>query len=366
MGVKNYYAVLGVDTDAPPEQIKKAYRRLAKSYHPDVRPKGESSAAQEKFKEITEAYDVLTDPEKRKKYDQMNEIGLGVSGVYQPDNVVREEDQRNREEERWEGVRGPAGNRGDRKHADHSARKAASQGTNGRVVELVISFETAIKGGKQALTIPVEEDCQKCGGSGARSKKDLVVCPGCDGSGLVVGSGLAGADMVTCPRCKGKQRLVKARCTRCQGSGKSRKDKVVTVLVPPAVEDGSMVSLSELVGPGDRDGTDGIRAEVRVSEHPFFRRDGLDILCETAIDIGQAVLGGEISVKTPLGSRVALRIPPGTDSGTTFRIRNAGIARNGQQGHQLVKIKIVTPKHLSNKAKEHLKLFLKETQAKMR
>jgi len=396
MTVKDYYQILGVEIDSSTDDIKKAYRRLAKNYHPDAQPNNHSSDNHDKFKEITEAYQVLKDPEKRKKYDQMNAIGNGVSGVYQPfDPNGGEEEVRRDEEAVWEEVFDPvceepfprdeeirssesSGQSSQGEQSSQSGKKSAgdpeSPGKqdsreapeNGKIVEMEVSFELAVKGGSQSLTIPGEEKCEKCGGTGARSKKDVTICRGCEGSGIILSTRLASAEGDECPMCKGKGKLIKGRCSRCKGDGMSRKDVKVSVNVPAGIEYGTRMRLNKLLGPEEQGNWDGMWIEFKVKSHPFFRRSGLDILCESPIGIDKAILGGTISVKTALGKRVSIKIPPGTDSGTIFRIRNEGITIDGRRGHQLVKVKIITPKHLSNKAREHLNQFLRETQSKLR
>ena len=365
MVVKDYYRILGVESEAGNEEIKKAYRRLAKSCHPDARPAGDRAVAQEKFKEITEAYEVLKDPERRKKYDQMNTIGRGASGVYQPVDIT-DEGEKEHEEAVREDVSGSTQHEKEKKTEESTMKQSQREEAGSRVVDLVVSFETAVRGGKQFITVPVEEECQKCKGTGARTKKDVVVCRGCGGSGFVYGLGSSVGEGKKCPRCGGEGKLIKQRCTRCQGSGRSRKDEKIAVQVPAGVEDGARMMLKELVGPDDQSDTNGIRVQFKISEHPYFHRDGINVVCEAPISVGQAILGAEIAVRTAMGKRITLKIPAGTDSGTIFRIKNEGIAKDGKQGHQLVKVKIVTPKRLSDKAKEHLELFLREVQSKLR
>ncbi len=377
MGVKDFYQILGVEKDSSTEEVKKAYRRLAKDYHPDSQPNNHDTNNHEKFKEITEAYKVLSDPEKRKKYDQMNAIGNGVAGFYQPFNLDVEEEEVSLEEDAvWEDVidtvsddpshreEAPSTNPG--RQESPGGQGSAGETEAGNTVEMEVSFELAVKGGSQFLTILGEEECEKCGGTGARSKKDAVICRGCEGSGIVLSTRISGGEEDVCPMCKGKGRLIKGRCSRCKGEGRYRKDVKIEVKVPAGVDDGSRIRLSELVGPEQKGVWDGTWIEFKVRSHPFFQRSGLDILCEAPIGIEKAILGGTISVKTALGKRVSIKIPPGTDSGTIFRIRDEGISKEGRKGHQLVKVKIVTPKHLSNKARDHLDLFLREIQSKLR
>lgn len=382
MTVKDFYQILGLEMDSSTEDVKRAYRRLVKNYHPDAHPNNHDPNDHEKFKEITEAYKVLSDPEKRKKYDQMNEIRNGVTGVYQPIDLNGEEEIHYEEEAVWEEVVDTSSDNPSSREEDHTRNRGgrkskgrrespggqepAGESAGGKIFELEVSFELAVKGGRQILTIPGYKECEKCGGTGARSKKDAVICRGCEGSGIILSTRLSGEGEDVCPMCKGKGKLIKGRCSRCKGEGRSRKDMKVLVEVPAGVEDGSRIRLDELVSPDQKGAWNETWIEFKVRSHPFFQRNGLDILCEVPIGIDKAILGGTISVKTAKGRRVSVKIPPGTDSGTIFRIREEGISKDGRKGHQLVKIKIVTPKHLSNKAREHLDLFLREIQSKIR
>jgi DnaJ-class molecular chaperone len=482
MGVKDYYRILGISISAKNEDIKKAYRRLAKNYHPDVHKSDDNTLAREKFDEITEAYNTLIDPKQRKKYDQMNSYTNGASSTYQPADAPAEDElnidesfrkeatastqwQRPREWQRgksgrnwdkefkakrsaggqkretveepivepaWKHKKKPAGksnnepivefeNNGSKDPADESFVKPAwkhkkktvehsnyepvvelaEEQVNGpveepivdaawelvdetvdepvekpvkepeeqaanRIVEFNVSFETAMKGGKQVETILLEEKCEKCKGTGAKSKKSAVVCPGCEGHGYLPGTDLPHMKGEKCPRCDGRGTLIKEACTRCRGSGRFRKDRKIVIHIPPAVQNGARFMLKELVKDEDLPEYDEIEAELKVSKHPFFRRNGLDIRCDAPITVQQAILGADISVRTPMGKRVVIKIPAGTDSGTTFRIDGHGIYKDGQRGHQLVTVKIITPKKLTPKAREQLDLFMREIDSKMR
>jgi len=348
MSVKNYYRLLGIGIEAEAVEIKKAYRRLAKGYHPDARPDEDVTVAREKFNEITEAYEVLIDPDRRRKYDQMNSIGFDASIGYQPVDLSPEEDDST--DIPCDHSTGPTGqNAGDGTPKNNSG-PAMEEKKGGRLVAVDVSFEVAVRGGKQMLTIPVEEKCEKCGGTGAKSKRAIIVCPGCGGEGVIHGPGVADIEEKKCPRCSGKGNLIRERCNRCQGQGRSRKDRKVALIVPPGVETGARMMLTDLVEPDDQEGCEGIGVEFKVSDHPFFRREGLDIHWEIPISAEQAREGSDVVVRTAMGRRVLLKIPSGTDSGTTFRIKNEGIVAQERRGDQFVRVRIVTPKEPSNKA----------------
>jgi molecular chaperone DnaJ len=375
MVVKNYYRILGVSLEAKAEDIKKAYRRLAKNFHPDARPSQEDAEAQEKFREITEAYEVLIDPERRVKYDRMNRIRWETAGIHTPPDSPSVDDEMPGVDANGDNPPEPEQKSAGESYTDPSpfARERSGFGHEGmgvgeatpeaaveRVVEVAVSFETAVRGGVQRTTLAIEGECSSCRGTGSRTKKGITICPGCGGSGYIPGSGLSVSETEKCPRCEGRGTLIRERCRRCRGTGRKRKERNVSVRVPPGAEDGMKRMLGEILQTPEDISTDGIQVVFRVQAHPFFHRSGLDILCEFPIGFDVAIRGGGVQVRTAHGHRVVLKIPPGTDSGTTFRIGNEGVLKGGQQGDQLVTVKIVTPKRLSEKAKKYLDLFLRE------
>ncbi len=349
MSVKNYYRLLGIGIEAEAVEIKKAYRRLAKHYHPDARPDEDVTVAREKFNEITEAYEVLIDPDRRRKYDQMNSIGFDASSGYQPSDPSAEEDDST--DIPCDYSTGPTDQNAGGGAPKNNSGPAMEEKKDGRLVAVDVSFEVAVRGGKQTLTVPVEEKCEKCGGTGAKSKRAIIDCPGCGGEGVIHGPGVAGMEGVEkkCPRCSGRGNLIRERCNRCQGQGQSRKDRKVAIIVPPGVETGARMMLADLAEPDDRDGCEGMGVEFKVSDHPYFRREGLDIHCEIPISAEQAREGSDVVVRTAMGRRVSLKIPSGTGNGTTFRIKNEGIVTQERTGDQLVRVRVVTRKEPSNK-----------------
>ncbi len=327
MGVKDFYRVLGVETDANAEAIKRAYRRLAKSCHPDAYRGSDETAAQERFNEITEAYEVLIDSERRKKYDQMNVISPGVSGTYQPG------DGEARDNGSWDEKAEDDGDRWVERH------RAGTPKVD-RIVELDVSFEKAVQGGRQTMTVLFEETCEKCNGTGARSRRDKTNCPRCKGQGIIFKANAAEPDKELCPVCNGRGALIRRRCNRCQGTGKDRKDRKITVEIPVGVEDGSRFLLRELVDPAENPGIDGIQVNLRVTDHPFFKRDGMDIHCEVQISREEARRGVKKPIRTAWGRRVILKVPAGTENGTMFRIKDEGIEKGDLRGHQIVTLKV--------------------------
>lgn len=359
---KDYYRTLGVPEDADRDQIRKAYRKLAKEYHPDANPGDE--AAVDRFKEIGEAYAVLSNEEKRKQYDRMRKLGSFDFGQGR---------------RRAQGPRGPAGegegmggfsfddlgglgglgdlfssifDRG-RRDGGTTARGRKPQAGQDVEVMVEVSFTTAVRGGKISLTVPITEECAACGGSGARAGSSLRRCQECGGSGSV--SFGQGGFAVTrpCPACMGRGVIPENPCPACHGSGTVRQTRKLQVKVPAGVETGSRLRVSGQGerGEGGREPGDLILV-FRVKPHRFFRREGLDIHCTVPINVAQAILGSKIRVRTVEGKHVILRIPPGTQSGTRFRIRGQGVTRGERTGDQYVEVRVKVPEELDPEARE--------------
>ncbi len=354
---KDHYDTLGVAENASQEEIKKAYRKLAKQYHPDANP--DNPAAEQRFKEISEAYRVLSDRARRKQYDQVRKYG-GFGG-FRP------------------GTRpggGPAGAAGRREGGgfrfedlsdlgglgdifssifDFGRRGARKEGPQrGRNVEYLVEIplKTAARGGKVRVTVPMSEECATCNGAGVAPGGTLQTCPECDGKGTVTFGQGSFAVSRPCPNCMGRGQIPNPPCPTCQGSGQVRTRKKITVNVPAGVDDGSRLRIPSQGERGPGGGPPGdLLIRFRVKDEPFFERDGLDLICEVPINIAQAVLGSKIRVRTVDGKKVVLRIPPGTQSGTTFRVRGQGIQKDGTRGDQLVRVKITTPEELSEEGR---------------
>lgn len=366
---KDFYRILGVPDDADREQIRKAYRKLAKENHPDANP-GDPKA-QERFQEIGEAYAVLSDDEKRKQYDQMRRLGafgFGAGG-FRPGPG------------RGPG-RGPGGEEAggfsfddlgglgglgdlfstifDRGRKEPGAGRRPGQAAGGRDVEVPveISFEVAARGGKISLTVPVTEECATCGGSGARPGSDLKRCGECGGAGSVSFGQGGFAVNRPCPACMGRGRIPEVPCTVCRGRGSVRQNRRIEVKVPAGVDTGSRLKVA---GQGERGPGGGPPGDLilvfKVKPHRFFRREGLDIHCTVPVNLAQAVLGSRIRVRTVEGKRVVLKVPPGTQSGTRFRIRGQGITRGERTGDQFVTIQVKVPETLDEEARERFEAF---------
>ena len=348
MAKRDYYEVLGVSRDASDSEIKKAYRALARKYHPDAN-KDDPNAA-EKFKEATEAYQVLSDSEKRAQYDRMGHAafeqgpggaGFDFSGFGGLDDI-------------FEMMFG--GGFGGRQRRPRGPERGADLS-----YELEIDFVDAVFGKEVELELPRTETCDTCGGSGAEPGTHATTCPQCNGTGQMqyAQNTPFGRIMTsrTCERCGGTGSYVEHPCSACRGQGMVRRLRRVTVKVPAGVNDGTRLRLSGEGEGGLRGGPPGdLFVYMRVRPHREFKRDGLNLIREATISFPQAALGGEISVKTLDDKNVTLTIPEGTQNGTILRIRGHGVPRLGstQRGDLLVRVIVETPKRLSAKQRELL------------
>lgn len=341
---RDYYEILGVDRTASTEEIKKAYRRLALRYHPDRNP-GDATA-EERFKEATEAYQVLSDPERRAQYDRFGHAafeGMGAGGFGGFDfSAAGFEDIFNEIFGDFFGGRRSRGRRGDDLRYD-----------------LEISFEEAAFGATKTIHVPRAALCESCRGSGMRGGAPRPTCPTCRGSGQVrYQQGLFSIGR-TCSHCRGEGTVVSDPCGTCRGSGVREVRQKVRVQIPPGVDSGSRLKLRGEGAPGPGGGPLGdLYVVLHVREHSLFRRSGNDILCEVPISFTQAALGSEVDVPT-LQGKVKLKIPAGTQSGTVFRLRGKGVpdVRSGRTGDQLVRVIVETPRKLSAEQRRLLEEF---------
>ncbi len=345
---KDYYHVLGVSPSATSAEIKKAYRRLAKQYHPDARP-GDTSTA-ERFKEINEAYSVLSDADKRKQYDLMRRFGpLGSAGARRGPTGPRAGAPF--EEQAFDF--GGFGGLGDLFTSIFGRGRKAEIEPIELVVE--IPLRVAALGGKVPVTIQVNEACPACGGTGAAPGASVTTCSECNGRGEISFGQGGFAVKRPCPVCRGRGKVASQPCPTCRGQTEVSVNKRLMITVPPGTEDGQRIRLK---GQGQRHPAGGAPGDLvitfQVEPDRFFRREGLDVICTVPINLAQAVLGTRLRVRTLDGRRVVLKIPPGTGPGRTFRIRGQGIEKNGHRGDQLVEIALDVPEKLSA---EQEKLF---------
>ncbi|WP_144462862.1 molecular chaperone DnaJ [Siminovitchia fortis] len=347
MSKRDYYEVLGVSENASKDEIKKAYRRLSKKYHPDI---NKEQGSDEKFKEISEAYEVLSDDQKRAQYDQFGHEGPqggfgGFGGGADFGGFSGFEDI-------FSTFFG-----GGRRDPNAPRQGADLQYT------MTLTFEEAIFGKETVIEIPREETCDTCNGSGAKPGTNPETCHHCHGTGqLNIEQETPFGRIVNrrvCQHCHGTGKIVKERCGTCHGEGKIKRRKKINVKIPKGIDDGQQMRVAGQGEPGVNGGPPGdLFIVFHVRPHEFFERDGDDIYCEMPITFVQASLGDEIEVPTLYG-KVKLKIPAGTQTGTRFRLRDKGVqnVRGFGKGDQHVLVKIVTPTKLNERQKELLREF---------
>ena len=360
MADKDFYQVLGVPETATPPEIKKAYRRLAKQYHPDANPNNAQAA--ERFKEISEAHSVLSDPDKRKQYDQMRKLGAfdafrrqgaGAGGRGQGRGAGP---QPGAEEFDYNDI----GGFGLGDIFSSIFGRGRREETRGESLEAVVEvpFRVAALGGKVPVVLPMTDSCSNCHGSGAAPGAKLSTCDECNGRGTVSFGQGGFAVSRPCPKCRGKGKIPSERCPVCQGAGELRVQKEIMITVPPATETGNKVRLKGQGEPGRAGAPAGdLIITFQVQEDRFFHRDGLHVVCEVPINLAQAALGTRLRVRTLDGQKVVLKIPPGTQPGRKFRVKGMGIQKGGQKGDQLVQIQVTLPEQLTPEAEEKLRDF---------
>lgn len=345
MANRDYYEVLGVEKSADGKDIKKAYRRLAMKFHPDRNP-GDAKA-EEQFKEATEAYDILSDAQKRSAYDQFGHAGVsGQGGGYSGQAGNFSDIFGDVFGDIFGGAGGPGG------------RSRANRGSDLRYT-LDLDLEDAVRGKTVKIKIPSQKECGQCDGSGAEKGTKVEECETCGGSGQVRMQQGFFSIQQTCPRCRGKGKAIKNPCRRCHGSGIVEEDKTLSVKVPPGVDTGDRIRLTGEGEMGANGGGPGdLYVQVAVKEHRLFARDGQNLYCEVPISFSDAAIGGELEVPT-LDGRVKLKIPPETQTGKLFRLRGKGVApvRGGGAGDLLCRVVLETPVNLSKKQKDLLKEF---------
>ncbi len=346
MAKQDYYEVLGIPKNADDGEIKRAFRNLARKYHPDIN-KGDDAV--EKFKEINEAYQVLSDPQKRSAYDQFGHAGIDPNGFNYQD---------------MGGFGGFGDIFGDILSdffgGSGSQRRGPRRGSDLRY-DLEISFEEAVFGCDKEITVNKSRNCTTCGGSGAETGSGRKVCPVCKGKGTIsLAQGFFSIQR-TCHQCQGEGEIVDKPCKPCNGSGRTKHSQKIDVKIPPGVETGSKLKLAGEGEPGEKGGPSGsLYIILSVGKHDFFERIGDDIICEKNITFPLAALGGEVEVPTLKGV-VKIKIPEGTQTGKVFRLRSYGVkSLRGGQGDQLVKIFVRTPTEISAKQRELLTLLAQE------
>ncbi|MCZ6916414.1 MAG: J domain-containing protein [Gemmatimonadetes bacterium] len=348
---RDYYRILGVASSASKQEIKKAYRKLAKKYHPDANPNNKS--ATEKFKEVSEAYSVLSDSAQRKKYDMMRKFGAFTGAGRGTSSTGRGSGSPFEDFDFSAGL----GGLGD------IFSSIFGRGKKTEAVEAIeqtveVTFRTAILGGKVPVTVPVSEACPTCGGSGAAPGAQISSCDECKGRGTVSFGQGGFAVNRPCPKCRGRGTVASEGCSRCGGGGEVDLKKKIMITVAPGTDSGSKVRLR---GQGQRHPSGGKPGDLvvtfSVKPDRFFRRDGDNLICTVPINLAAATLGTKVRVRTIDGKRVALRIPPGTQPGRKFRVRGMGVERNGKRGDQFVEIDVKIPEKLDERQEGLLKDF---------
>ena len=357
---RDYYEVLGVSKGASDDEIKKAYRKLAKKYHPDMNPGDKEAEA--KFKEVNEAYSILSDSDKRARYDQFGHAGVDPNY----------------------GAGGPGGGFGGFDMGDidlgdifgsffgggfggfggsSSARRNGPQKGESLRASLTISFEEAAFGCEKEINLTRTEQCESCHGSGAEPGTTAETCPDCRGTGVVRvqqrTGGFAFSSTAPCTRCRGTGKIIHTPCKACGGNGSVKKTKRVTVSIPAGIDEGQAVSLRGQGNAGKNGGPAGdLIVGIHIRPHPQFQRDGTTVLYEQPVTFYQAVMGAELEIPT-IDGKVKYNLPAGTQTGTTFRLRGKGIPelRGRGRGDQYVTIRIQVPTSLNSEQKEALRAF---------
>jgi molecular chaperone DnaJ len=365
---KDFYKTLGVAKDASAGEIKKAYRKLARENHPDSKPG--DKAAEERFKAVAEAYDVLGDDEKRKKYDEVRSMfaGGGFAGGFPgAGGTFRRPGAGTQDFDLGDLLGAQGGGFGD-VFGDLFGAGAAGRTTGrsrarrGADVEATatIGFREAVEGTTVSLRLSSEAPCPECHGTGARPGSMPHVCPECEGAGMKAAS-VGGAFTLneTCPACRGRGMVVDDPCPRCNGSGRGLSDRVISARVPAGVKDLQRIKVRGRGAPGEHGGPPGdLYVTVKVAGHPVFGRSGDNLTMTLPVTFDEAVLGAEVKVPTLSGAPVTVRVPPHTPSGRTLRVRGRGVPRrDGTPGDLLVTVEIDVPQRLSEEARAAVEAY---------
>lgn len=359
MAKRDYYEILGVSRDATADALKKAYRKLAMQYHPDRNPG--DKAAEARFKEINEAYDVLKDDDKRAAYDRFGHRAFEGGGPGAGDPFA--------------GFRaGPGGGLGDIFDEIFSgfggARRGGSQSYRGQDIQTAveISLEEAFAGTKVEVRVPTRVKCDACSGTGSEDGKVANdTCPTCGGTGKM--QSRQGFFLIerTCPTCGGAGRVVRNPCKVCHGAGTVQRERTLAVQIPAGVDDGTRIRIAGEGAAGTRGAPSGdLYVDVSIRAHPLFQRDGANVYCRVPVRMAQAALGVEVEVPAIDGSRARVKIPAGTQTGDQFRLRGKGfsVLRSAARGDMYIQVTVETPQNLTRRQRELLEEFEKEAKTK--
>ncbi|QOR35584.1 molecular chaperone DnaJ [Clostridium sp. 'deep sea'] len=343
---RDYYDILGVNREASSDELKRAYRKLARSHHPDV---SDDPNSEEKFKEINEAYQVLSDPQKRQQYDQFGHAGMGNQGGFEGGFGG------------FEDIFDMMFNGG---FGGRASRTGPQAGADLRY-DITLSLEEAVFGVEKEITIRRNEVCDTCNGSGAEPGSKVHTCSQCKGAGKIKRAQQTPfgqfVNVVTCPKCNGKGKTIEKHCETCHGQGKVIKKRRINITIPPGVDNGSRLRVAGKGEAGEHGGPYGdLYVFIRVKTHPHIERRKESLHTKKKISFVQAALGSEISVET-LDGKMKLKIPAGTQTGSAFRIENKGVPynRRGARGNFYVTVQVHVPKKLNNEQIKALSEFAK-------
>lgn len=358
MDTKDLYKVLGVDKGAAQDDIRSAYRKLARKYHPDANP--DDPAAEGRFKEVQQAYEILSNPEKRREYDRgpREYFGGGSGQGARPGGSGAGGASFSDLSDLFGDIFGGRG-----AQQQQQRRSAAKKGED-VTVSVNLKFRDAFKGVTTRVNAPAEESCGDCRGTGAAPGTAPRTCPECGGQGMKSRDQGFFALSGTCSRCGGKGTVVEKPCPACSGRGRVRRVRQATVKIPAGAKDGMKIRVPGRGGSGERGGPGGdLYVVTRVEEHPVFKRQGDDFVVEVPVSFAEAALGSEIAVPRPEGGTVKLRVAAGTQDGKQMRVRGAGAPRTksrGERGDLIVKLRLVVPEKLSRREKEILEALADE------
>lgn len=368
MAQKDYYTVLGVSSSATADEIKKQYRRLAKEHHPDSN-KGATKSA-DRFKEISEAYQVLGDAKKRAQYDEMRRLGAfegfaprgGGRGPARGAGAPSGAQGANYKFDEFDigGLGGGLGDLFSSMFGGGARQQRPSGPEQGQSFEttLEVPFAVAALGGKVPIELDVTEECATCRGSGAAKGAKMTVCQECGGRGSISFGQGGFAVNRPCPACLGKGNVPSETCGSCGGAGEQRTHKKLLINVPAGVDTGSKIRLKGQGGRGQRGGANGdVEVTFQVKADPTWSRDGLDLIAKAQVNVAQATLGSKVSVETLDDKRVSIKIPAGTPTGKRFRVRGHGIKKTGKHGDLIVEIEVTVPAKLSAEAERLMQEF---------
>lgn len=364
----DYYQILGISKNATAEEIKKAYRKKALQFHPDKNPNNKNAEAQ--FKQVSEAYEVLSDQNKRQIYDQYGEEGFkhaaGMGGGQQGFSAASMEEALRTFMGAFGSGRGNSGGIFDAFFESGFSESGTRAGAS-KKVSLTITFEEAIKGVTKEISINNYSLCESCEGSGAKNASSISTCSTCAGQGTIHQNRSIFSMSATCPTCHGAGRIITTPCPKCNGIGRLKKRKHIKVTIPAGVDNGMRLKVNNAGDAGLGGGPTGdLYVDIQVKDHEFFLRDGDDVILQLAITFAEASLGTKKEILTPLSGSYLITIPSGTQSGKILRVRGHGapnVYGNGQ-GDLLVKIQVDTPTQLNDRQKELLEEFSKIENAK--